>query len=149
YMNAGVLVPDEIIVALVRYAVSALGADAAVVFDGFPRTIPQADALDVFCSPRRVVLLVLDDAEVVRRISGRRIGPAGEPYHVLFSPPLPGVEVHQRPDDREDVVRARLEVYHRETAPLAERYERAGTLRRVDASGTIAEVFDRILAIPS
>ena len=145
-MNAGVLVPDEIIVGLVRYAVSSIGDARAVVFDGFPRTVAQAESLDGFCPPSRVVLLVLDDAEVVRRISGRRIGPAGEPYHVLFNPPLPGVEVHQRPDDREEVVRARLEVYHRETAPLEERYEHAGTLRRVDACGTIEEVFERIVA---
>jgi adenylate kinase len=151
YMQSGELVPDRVMIELVRKVAAELEGSRPLILDGFPRTLAQAVALDRFHAPGQVVLMELDDDEVIRRISGRRIGPAGEPYHLLFNPPPPGTPVTQRPDDSESVVRERLEVYRREAQPLIDYYEPRGLLVRIPAGGTIDEVFSRLvsaLALP-
>lgn len=136
YMDAGELVPDDVILGLVRDVMSRVGA--GVVFDGFPRTLAQAEGLarilDELGRPLDAVIVVeVDDEELVRRIAGRRICPeCGATYNVHHQPPrVPGVcdvcgaEPRSRPDDSEETVRRRLAVYREQTAPLID-YYRAG-----------------------
>lgn len=147
YVDAGELVPDDLVISLVREVLQCGDNSGPAVLDGFPRTVSQAQALDAFLPPDRVILIELDNTEVILRISGRRMGPNGESYHVLYNPPPQGLVAVQRSDDREDVVRERLEIYHRQTEPMLEFYERKGLLCRVSGKGSIEEVFDSILPL--
>ena len=132
-MDAGALVSDEIIVGLVRERI--LDSDCAdgFLFDGFPRTVPQADALrEHDIAVDFVIELAVDDAEIVRRMSGRRVHlSSGRTYHVEFNPPkiagvddVSGEALIQREDDHEDTVRNRLDVYHEQTEPLIDYYSK-------------------------
>jgi len=132
-MEAGQLVPDDLIIALVRERVAEDDCAGGFLFDGFPRTIPQAEALkEAGISIDAVVEIAVDDAEIIRRMSGRRVHlPSGRSYHVEFNPPreegkddVTGENLVQRADDAEDTVRKRLEVYHEQTAPLIAYYSR-------------------------
>ncbi len=154
YMKAGALVPDGVIVGVVRDHLAGLGNGKGVVFDGFPRTVPQAEALDgVLADGGRAVnaavLLEADDEVVVRRIAGRRSSPSGRVYNVYFDPPRrdgicddTGEALIYRADDRPETVRHRLDVYRRETAPLIDYYAGKGVLKPVDAGGDIEQVWD-------
>lgn len=159
YMDAGNLVPDELIVDLIVERVNQSDCEDGFLLDGYPRTIPQADALaDALEKLGRTVtsalLIELDDEEVVRRLSGRRVCvQAGHGYHLEFDPPKhdgicdqDGSRLIQRDDDNEEVIRNRLAVYHEQTQPLADYYEDRGLLRRFDGSRDQTEVHDRIRA---
>jgi adenylate kinase len=136
------------------------GAEAAdgFILDGFPRTIAQAEALDAAFgklgrSLTAALLLEVPDEELVRRLSGRRVSPAGRVYHVDFNPPkvagtcdVDGSELIQRDDDKPEVIRKRLEVYHSSTAPLVDYYEDKGILRRFDGTRPPTEVHDHVRA---
>ena len=148
YMDRGELVPDDLIIALIK---EKLPEEGNVILDGFPRTIAQAEALDEMLTQMgkkvdKVILFEVPDDVVVERISGRRIDPkTGKVYHVKYNPPPEGVEVIQRDDDREEVVRKRLEVYRKQTAPLVDYYMKKGNLVRIDATKTPDEVYKDIL----
>lgn len=158
-MDAGELVPDDLMVALVRERLARPDCEGGFVLDGFPRTIPQAEALhDAGADLDAAVEVTVDDEEIVRRMSGRRVHPAsGRVYHVEHRPPRvegrddeTGEPLVQRGDDREETVRNRLAVYHEQTAPVAGYYrERAhrGQLRfaRIDGAGEVEEVRARLL----
>jgi adenylate kinase len=158
YMDKGELVPDEVIIGVILQKVQAPEAADGFVLDGFPRTIAQAEALDgAFAELDRALTAVLlfdvPDEEVVRRLSGRRVSPAGRPYHVEFNPPkvpgkcdVDGSDLIQRDDDKPEVIRKRLEVYHRSTAPLVQYYEERGLLRRFDGTLAPTEVHDHVRA---
>jgi len=146
YMRAGTLVPDEVITGVMLAAVDKRPPASGFILDGFPRTVPQAEALDAGLKSRGLdIQLVLDfqldDQEIIRRIVTRRVcGACGATYNTEFMPPKVagrcdrcGGEVTQRVDDREDVVRTRLQTYRAQTAPLIGYYTRRGLLRRVDA----------------
>ena len=154
YMDAGELVPDGVVVRMVLSGLQLV--TNGFMLDGFPRTIPQAEALDaglaVASRPLHAALaLMLDDEIAVKRIAGRRTcANCQAPYNVEFDPPkVAGVcdrcggPLVQRPDDAEDVVRRRLEVYNESTAPLLKYYTERGLLREVDAFGSEDEVFER------
>ena len=158
-MASGALVPDEIVGEVVAERLSRPDARKGFLLDGFPRTIRQAEILGTALSARRealdaVVKVNLSDEEVVRRLSGRRTCSAcGAPCHAVFSPPRAagvcdscGGALKQRDDDKEDVIRNRLSVYHRQTAPLAEWYSKRGLLREVDGEGLVEEVQRRVFA---
>ena len=156
YMDAGELVPDEVILGLVREVLSAPAAEHGVIMDGFPRTVAQAEAVDqVFHERGRTLdyVIVIDVPEdaIVRRISGRRTDPAtGRIYHVEHDPPPPEIasRVVQRSDDREETVRKRLRVYREQTEPLIRHYEDSGRrVYRVGGEGPIDEVQNRLLKI--
>ena len=130
-MDAGHLVPDDLIIELVKQRITQSDCAQGFLFDGFPRTIPQADALrhaGVWMD--FVVEISVDDAEIVRRMSGRRVHlPSGRTYHINFNPPeneskddVTGEDLVQREDDQEETVRNRLRVYHQQTAPLIAYY---------------------------
>lgn len=156
YMDRGELVPDEIVLSMVLARIGAPGAAGGFMLDGFPRTLNQAEALEESLEEWGLELtaaldLELDEEIVVKRLTARRVcSSCGRPYNVELSPPAEtgvcgscGGELVQREDDREDVVRRRLEVYERETASLVEFYEQRGLLRRIDGDGTEDEVTER------
>ncbi len=147
FMDAGDLVPDEVIIGVIVDRLHGDDARDGFLLDGFPRTIGQAEALDVALTRAgrdltAVLLIDAPDEEIVRRISGRRVGPvSGRVYHVEFDPPqvegkddVDGADLIQRDDDRPETVRKRLEVYHAQTAPLIAHYEDRGLLHRIDGT---------------
>jgi adenylate kinase len=153
YMDAGELVPDEVILGLVRDLLVQSDAEGAV-FDGFPRTVPQAESLEKILADTgreldAVVVLSVPDEEIVRRMSGRRTDPeSGQVYHLDHNPPPAEIadKVVQRPDDREETVRNRLSVYAAQTEPLIEYYEGTDVpVHHVDGTRGIEEVQADIL----
>jgi len=160
HMDAGELVPDDLIVAMAGDRLSQDDARDGFILDGFPRTTAQAEALDAQLrgEGRRVtaaLLLDVPDEEVVKRISGRRVCvKAGHNYNVDFDPPKvegicdqDGSALIQRDDDRPEVVRNRLRVYHEKTSPLIEFYDNRGLMRRIDGTCSPADVHDHIRAV--
>lgn len=153
YMDAGTLVPDEVITGVMLASVDKLAAGTGFILDGFPRTVPQANSLDQGLAERSLKInaaidFQLDDEEIVRRIVDRRVcADCGATYNVSFLPPkvegvcdkCGGTNIIQRPDDQEEVVRTRLETYRAQTAPLIEYYSQRGVLHSVNsASGADA-----------
>jgi adenylate kinase len=159
FMDAGELVPDEVISGVVLEAVEGPDARDGFLLDGFPRTIGQAQALAAGLERLErqltaAILIDVPDDEVLRRLSGRRVSvKTGRVYHVEFDPPkhegrcdVDGSRLVQRDDDRAETVEHRLEVYHRQTAPLISLYEELGLLRRFDGTRSPTEVHDHIRA---
>ena len=149
YMDEGKLVPDDIIIGIIKEKLEELG-DTNIILDGFPRTIPQAQSLDKMLQEKSkdvdaAILFDISDEEVIRRLSGRRVDPkTGKVYHIEFNPPPEGVEVIQRDDDKEEVIKNRLKVYHEQTKPLVEYYKNQNKLLTIDASKPVEEVYNRI-----
>ena len=163
FMDAGALVPDDVIIGLVKERIKQPDSARGFLFDGFPRTIPQADALkSAGVNLDYVVELNVDDAEIIKRLSGRRVHPAsGRTYHVAFNPPrVPGKDdatgdvLIQRDDDKEETVRKRLEVYHSQTKPLVAYYSKlsasgkpgAPKYVKIAGTGSMDAIRDRIFA---
>jgi len=163
YMDRGALVPDALVIALVKNRVSRSDCAKGYLFDGFPRTIAQAEAMRqqgvaIDC----VVDFEVADAEILRRMSGRRVHPgSGRTYHIEFNPPkiagkddVSGEDLMQRPDDQEDTVRKRLETYHAQTKPLVDYYLAWANTGAPDAPryvnvqgvGSIEQIRDKIVA---
>jgi adenylate kinase len=152
HMRAGRLVPDELVVEILRERLRRSDAAAGYILDGFPRTIAQAETLGRFARLDVVVSLELDPRILIERLTGRRLCPqCGSVYNLVTRPPRePGrcdrdrTELILRPDDRPEAVQVRLKVYEEQTAPLLDYYRRLGLLRPLDASGTPAEVALRL-----
>jgi adenylate kinase len=163
YMDRGALVPDEIVIELVKRRLEQPECNKGYVFDGFPRTLPQAEAL------RRegvgvdfVVDIQVGDDEILKRMGGRRVHlPSGRTYHLVFNPPkvagkddVTGEDLVQRADDQEATVKKRIGVYHNETRPLIDYYRKwtaagdrsAPKYVKVDGSGTVEQIRDRMFA---
>jgi adenylate kinase len=156
-MDSGQLVSDDIIVGLVKERLKQPDCARGYLFDGFPRTIPQAEALTAAGVPLDYVLEIdVPDDEIIARMSGRRVHPAsGRVYHVRFNPPkadgrddVTGEPLVQREDDREETVRKRLEIYRRQTRPLIDYYRGMAPVRyrRISGLGGVDEVTARMLA---
>ena len=162
-MDRGDLVSDDIIIGLVKERIQAPDCARGFLFDGFPRTIPQAEAMKAAAVPiEHVVEVAVSDATIVERMSGRRAHlPSGRTYHLKFNPPkkagvddVTGEPLVQRDDDKEETVKKRLAVYHQQTEPLVEYYSRwaaqgdgrAPKYHRIDGLGKVEEVRDRIFA---
>jgi len=161
YMDSGKLVPDDLIISMMKDRLQQPDCGNGFLLDGFPRTVSQADALEQMLGEletgvNAAVLLEVSDETVVERLSGRRIcDSCGAIYHIRFRPSSVngqcdkcGGSLYQRDDDKESVIRSRLAVYHEQTAPLIKYYEEKGLLRRVDAEKSsdsvvrlIAEIF--------
>ncbi len=152
FMESGKLVPDELVIAMTAERLKEPDANKGFILDGFPRTIAQAEALSRLTPLDAVVNLFLEPEELVKRSAGRRVCPKCESvYHVVSNPPKkPGIcdkdgtALVTRPDDREEVVRTRIETYERQTAPLIQYYKDRGILREVYASGLIDEISERV-----
>jgi adenylate kinase len=143
YMESGQLVPDQVIIGLIQDRLEDPDASNGVLFDGFPRTIHQAEALSEIAEVSAVIAIEVPDEEIINRIVGRRMDPeTGEIYHVSFKPPPPELisRLVQRKDDNEDTVRMRLAAYHDQTKPLGDWYSNMGILSTIDGTGSIEEV---------
>jgi len=160
YMEKGVLVPNQVTIAMVLERLSAPDCAGGAILDGFPRNLEQAEALDKALSQQgkaidKVVYIKVSEEELLKRLSGRWICRRCQaPYHATDSPPkIPGKcdkcggELYQRPDDNETSVKKRLEVYFAETAPLIDYYNQGGKLLEIDGEGGVAEVAKRIKAV--
>lgn len=154
YMDAGKLVPDEVIIGVISERLAEADCQNGFILDGVPRTIPQAEALEkAGISFDAVVSIEISDEEIVERMAGRRVCTAcGAPYHVKNMPPkVEGVcdacggKLEARADDKPEVVRDRLQVYHKETAPLKDFYAARNLLKTVDNQPTVAETTTAIL----
>jgi adenylate kinase len=160
-MDSGQLVSDDIIIGLVKERLKEADCASGYLFDGFPRTIPQADAMkDAGVKIDAVLEIAVPDGDIIERMSGRRVHVAsGRTYHVRFNPPkaegkddVTGEPLIQRDDDREDVVRKRLEVYHAQTSVLVQYYSQwaaagnahAPRYRRVEGVGSVDEIKQRV-----
>jgi adenylate kinase len=152
-MATGALVPDDVIIGVIAERLGQPDAARGFIFDGFPRTIGQAEALDRLLKDRGehldgVLFFDVSESELLRRLTGRRVcRNCGETFHIVSHPPArPGVcdkcggELYQRSDDSEATVRTRLEVYTQQTAPLLTFYEQRGLLRRIHGEGPIADI---------
>ncbi|MEH6662932.1 MAG: adenylate kinase [Parasphingorhabdus sp.] len=159
-MDAGALVPDEVVSGIIGDKLDELGPDQGVIFDGYPRTAAQAVSLDEILAARNrtlshVIELVVDEDALVERITGRyTCGNCGEGYHDKFKQPaVEGVcdvcgksEFKRRPDDNEETVRTRMKEYRAKTEPILPIYEARGIVHKVDGMGSMAEVHDAIEA---
>jgi adenylate kinase len=161
-MNAGALVPDELIINLVKERIAQDDCKNGFLFDGFPRTIPQAEALFAAgVTIDHVLEIKVDDEEIVERLSGRRVHPdSGRIYHISHNPPKqPGIDdvtgepLIQRDDDKEETVRKRLAVYHEQTEPLVTYYRELSAKHgkpkcsRVEGVGSMADIKSKIFAV--
>ena len=163
YMDSGGLVPDDVIIGLVKERIKESDCAKGFLFDGFPRTIPQADAMKEAGVPiDAVVDINVPDEEIIKRMSGRRAHLAsGRTYHIMFNPPkeegkddVTGEPLVQRDDDKEETVRKRLEVYHDQTEPLIDYYKtwqstgEAGAPKyvRIEGVGKVEEIRSQIFA---
>ncbi len=157
YMDKGELVPDDIIIDMMEKRIKEDDCKNGFILDGFPRTTAQAEAFDEMLKKNslnldKVLLIDVPEEEIVERLTGRRVCPnCGAVYHIKNNPPKQegicdkcGSKLIQRDDDTEEVVRNRLEVYKKSTMPLVEYYEKQQKLVRIDGTGEIEEIFERI-----
>lgn len=152
YIDKGALVPDDVVVKIVEDRLSREDCRNGFILDGFPRTIYQAEALKKITTIDVVINLVVDDEAIVKRVAGRRMCRCGETYNVAFLNGATtcakcGGELYQRDDDKEETVKSRLEVYHKETAPLIDYYRKEGLLKDVDGSQGIEAVYADIMKV--
>lgn len=153
-LASGGLVPDSVTIEMVKNRIAEPDCKNGFILDGFPRTIPQADALAEMTELDAVVNFLVPKDEVVKRLSGRRMCPStGKIYHIVFHPPKvegkddeTGEDLIQRPDDKEDAIVHRLEVYTSQTEPLIDYYRKKGLIKEIDASVKPDEVFERLKA---
>jgi len=163
YMDSGGLVPDDVIIGLVKERIQEADCANGFLFDGFPRTIPQADAMkDAGVAIDAVVDIDVPDGEIIKRMGGRRVHlSSGRTYHVTFNPPKvegkddeTGEDLIQRDDDQEETVKKRLDVYHAQTEPLIDYYKTwegsgesgAPHYIRIEGVGKVDEIRDQIYA---
>ncbi len=157
FMDAGGLVPDEVVIGIVRDRLKANDCGKGFILDGFPRTIPQAQALDRVVKElgkdiRVVLSLEVDEKELLERLTGRRTCTGcGAMYHIKFNPPKSdgkcdkcGTKLIQRDDDKEETIKARLVNYKKSTEPLLDYYKGTGKIKTVKASGEIDAIYDNI-----
>ncbi len=154
-LDRGDLVPDDLTIKVVQDRLEADDTRNGYILDGFPRTIPQADALEEIARPDLVLLFAIDEETLVTRISGRRIHePSGRIYHTVFHPPKnPGYDdetgepLVQRPDDAEDAVRYRLHVFEESTSPLVDYYRKKDRLHTIDATQSADSVLQTVVRL--
>ncbi|HIE64848.1 MAG: adenylate kinase [Nitrospira sp.] len=159
YVEKGQLVPDEVIIKVIRERLKEEDARKGYILDGFPRTIRQGEALTEILDQAdekidHVVNFYVDEETLIKRISGRRSCPScGKAYHLVYRPPMHegqcdcGTGLMQRKDDSPETVKSRLGVYKNETAPLIEYYKKRGDLQNIEASGTISEISKSVWSV--
>jgi adenylate kinase len=157
FMDRGALVPDEVVIGIIEERLRKPDCARGYILDGFPRTLPQAEALaraltSLHASMDRVLSVEVPEEDLVKRLTGRRVcRECGNMYHVDTSPPRTagrcdtcGDSLYQRDDDKEETIRHRLRVYKEQTQPLVGYYERLGLLERIDGQGTVEEISQRV-----
>ncbi len=145
FMDGGQLVPDSVVIGMLRDRLQGGDCDGGFILDGFPRAISQASVLDEFVKLDAVINLSVADRFLIPRITERRMCPCGTAYHLIFNPPItPGIcddcgqKLYQRDDDTKETVLKRLEVYSKQTKPVLEFYREKGVLREIDGNKSIA-----------
>ena len=154
FMDSGKLVPDDVVIGIIQERLAQPDCAKGFILDGFPRTIPQAEALDKMVKIDKVIDLEVSDEAIINRMSGRRVcEKCGATYHLLYKKPkaegvcdICGGTLIQRKDDHPDTVKARLEVYHKETEPLIAHYKKQGVVKRVDGQEEVADTTRLTLA---
>jgi adenylate kinase len=162
YMDKGLLVPDEVVIDIIRERLKEPDCRNGYILDGFPRTVAQAQALDkvladLHSAIDHVISIEVDKGDLIKRLTGRRTcRQCGRGYHVIFDPPVNKDlcdkcqgELYQRDDDNEDTVRNRLDVYDSQTFPLIQYYKEKNLLRSIGGLGSIQQIFDRIVGVLS
>ena len=162
FMDKGLLVPDEVVIDIIKDRLKEADCRNGYILDGFPRTVAQAQALDKVLAAMNsnidhVISIEVDKGELIKRLTGRRTcRQCGRGYHAIFDPPLNKDicdkcqgELYQRDDDNEDTVRNRLEVYDSQTFPLIQFYKEKDLVRSIDGQGGIQQIFDRIVKVLS
>jgi adenylate kinase len=157
FMNAGQLVPDEVVIGIVNERLKEADCAGGFLLDGFPRTVPQAEALAASLSQSQrkidaVLNLVVPEADLIKRLSGRQVcRQCGAAYHIDFAPSKKagvcdrdGGELYQRADDRAEAIQERLQVYRNQTQPLIGYYQKAGVLKTIDGNGSMDDISRRI-----
>lgn len=159
YMSRGELVPDELLIAIIKDRLSKKDCTKGFLLDGYPRTIPQADALQMILTESNrkldaVLNISVDDEELVKRLSGRRMCSCGASYHMVFNPPKDDEicdsckgKLYQRDDDKPEAIRNRLIVYKKQTQPLIEYYRKKSILHTLNGGKGIPGIFDDIKKI--
>ena len=158
FMDRGELVPDRVVIGIIAERLKEEDAANGFILDGFPRTIPQAEALqqilvDLDKAIDHVISIEVEDEELVTRLTGRRMcKECGDSFHVVFNPSSRegtcdrcSGDLYQRDDDKEETIRQRLAVYSEQTQPLIAHYEKQGKLRRIPGTGSIEDIFSRVL----
>ena len=158
YMDKGALVSDELVVDIVAERLKNDGCKAGFILDGFPRNIPQAEAVEKMLGELgkkidRVINIEVSRKEIIKRLSGRRVcRKCGEGYHIIFNPPLEDKvcdkcrgELYQRDDDKEDTIEARLKVYEEQAALLIDFYKKKGSLRVINGIGGFKEITEKVV----
>lgn len=157
FMDSGRLVPDNVILGMMKEKLNDQSSANGYILDGFPRTIPQAEGLEILLQELNqkldsVIVIKVDDDIIVNRMGGRRVHPSsGRTYHIIFNPPknnneddITGEDLAVRDDDKEETVRKRLEVYHLETSPLIEYYQKMGLVTSINGNDSIESVSNSI-----
>ena len=156
YMDRGALVPDKVLIGIIKERLSQPDCASGFLLDGYPRTVPQADALGKILTEMGkkldiVLNIEVPDAELIKRLAGRRMCACGASYHLLFNPPkqegicdLCGNPLYHRDDDKEEAIMNRLGVYKTQTQPLIDYYTKEGMMVTVNGAADISEVFDEI-----
>ncbi len=156
YISKGELVPDELLITIIKDRLSKKDCEKGFMLDGYPRTIPQADALQMILTESgeivdAVLNISVDDEELIKRLSGRRMCKCGGSYHVNFNPPakedvcnICKGKLYQREDDRPETIRNRLNVYKKQTQPLINYYTNKKILKTIDGSKDILQIFEEI-----
>ncbi|MDP2681840.1 MAG: adenylate kinase [Deltaproteobacteria bacterium] len=160
YMDKGALAPDDLVVEIVAERVKMDDCKAGFILDGFPRNIPQAEAVEMMLGALgkktdKVINIQVSHREIIKRLSGRWVcRNCGEGYHIIFNPPMENKkcdkckgEIYQRDDDKEDTILARLKVYDEQTAPLIDFYKKKGSLVTVDGIGGFQEITEKIVNV--
>jgi adenylate kinase len=147
YMDEGKLLPDDIIIEIVRSRLQQKDCADGYLFDGFPRTINQAEKLDGISHIEAAIYLKCDDDILIKRLTGRRMTEDGRIYNIYFDPPPPGVEVYQRDDDNEETIRERLKVFYQTFEPVMDFYKKKSVLHVVKGDDERDVVFRNIVDI--
>jgi len=160
YMDAGNLVPDDIIIDMIKEELKKPELANGYILDGFPRTVPQAEALDKLLETMNdkldmTLVLEVPNEELIKRLSARRTcRNCGKTYHLIYNPPkvdnvcdVCNGELYQRDDDKEEAILNRLQVYEKQTKPLIEYYDKQGITKKINGLGTIDEIYERIKAV--
>jgi adenylate kinase len=156
YMSRGELVPDELLITIIKDRLAKKDCENGFMLDGYPRTIPQADALQMILTESgemidAVLNICVDDDELINRLSGRRMCKCGASYHIIFNPPAQEDvcnackgKLYQREDDKPETIRNRLNVYKKQTQPLINYYVNKKILKAIDGSKDILQIFEEI-----
>lgn len=147
YMDNGKLLPDDIIIEIIKHRIQMDDCNKGCLFDGFPRTIVQAKLLDDIADIEAVIYLRCHDDIIIKRLTGRRMTADGKIYNVYFDPPPEGVEVYQRDDDNEETIKERLKVFYETFSPLMEFYKKKGVFTEIKGDDERSVVIENIFRI--